>query len=218
MADKLAVWKQALVHLGSATITTLADAVPAVNVFNTAWPGVVEGAFSDGDWNFAKKTIEMSASVLGTASPGYSFVYDYPDDYQRTIAVAPSSRFDAPFNSYIDEGGYLHSNVSPLFLRFISSTNASDANVTRWPVSFWRYVAVSLAFETSERITQSSGLRDRLEKRLAVTLSKAKSVDAMNEQGKAISDGSWLRSRGSDRGIGVPSVIPGGVVLTEGDI
>lgn len=220
MADKLAVWKQALIHLGSAPINTLTDAVVSVNVFNNAWPGVVEEAFSAGDWNFAKATVELVASVSGVASPGHAYVYDYPASYMRTVAVSPDTRFLTPFNSFLDEGSLLHSNTTPIYIRYISNVNMDDANIGTWPTMFWRYVAVKLAYETCERITQSTTREAVLNKLLTKALRRAKSVDARNEPGKEIPQGSWLRARrGDDRqGGDFSSVVGGEIILSEGDV
>lgn len=219
MATKLQVWKQALVHLGQATITTLTDDVEARYVFDTAWEGVVEEAFCDGDWNAFKKSAALVASVSGTAAPGWTYVWDYPSDYLRTIAVSPYGGFRDPFREYVDEGGYLHTNTTPIYLRYIS--DALIANVEAWPTMFWRYVAMKLAYETCDRITNGATTQDRLQARLQKALRQAKSVDARNENNKVIYTGSWARSRLSGGGLGSTqggTLVGGEITFDEGDV
>lgn len=193
MATKLIVWKQALIHLGKDTIVTLTDDVEARYVFDGAWDGVVEEAFNEGDWNFAKRSASLVASSTGTAAPGWQYVWDYPDDYYRTLAVSPYAGFKQKFYDFLDEGGFLHSNTTPIYLRYIS--NALIDNVEDWPTMFWRYVAMKLAFETCDRITNGSTKQADLEKRLGKSLRQAKSVDARNENNKRIDTGSWMQAR-----------------------
>lgn len=219
MATKLSVWKQALIHLGQATITTLTDDVEARYVFDTAWDGVVEEAFNDGDWNFAKKSASLGASSTGTVAPGWTYVWDYPPDYLRTIAVSNYAGFRDPFREYLDEGGFLHTNTTPVYLRYISDDKVD--NVEDWPTMFWRYVAMKLAYETCDRITNGATTQDRLEVRLQKALRKAKSVDARNENNKVTHPGSWLRARVSGAGIGEVdggTLVGGEITFGEGDV
>lgn len=220
MADKLGVWNQALIHLEAAPIATLTDQVTAVNVFGNAWTGVVEEAFNEGDWNFAKKSATLVESGTGSASVGYSYVYDYPDDYLRTVTVSLTTSFNDPYTGYIDEGGYLHTNFGPVYLRYIRNDLVDDADVGEWPTMFWRYVAAKLAYETCGRLTQGTSLKAELSKVADKALRKAKSVDARQERNKPRNEGSWMRARhggarhGDDTSISVIGAIP----LLDGDI
>lgn len=220
MAEKLDIYKQALLHLGQETITALTDDVESVHVFDAAWDGVVEDAFCSGDWNFAKASAQLSESSTGTAAAGYRYVFDYPDDYTRTIAVSPYEGFREPFYDYVDEGGYLSANADTIWLRYISDTKQADP--TTWPTMFWRYVAMSLAYETCDKLTNGVTKQADLEKRLDKALRKARSVDARNENNKRLATGSWMRARrgygagGSDFSIGV--TVGGEITLGEGDV
>lgn len=220
MADKLQVWKQALVHLEKATIITLTDDVEAVNVFTNAWPGVVEEAFNAGDWNFAKVSAALTRNVVETAAVGWSYVFDYPDDWMRTVAVNNSPNFRSPFYDYVDEGGFLHANTEVLYLRYISNAKMTDALVSSWPTMFWRFVALKLAFDTCGRLTSGDTLEQKLEKRLDKALRQAKSVDARNENNKVLAPGSWLRARHGFNGCGSSNTytVGGEITFEEGDV
>lgn len=222
MADKLQVWKQALVHLEKATITTLTDDVEAVYTFGSAWAGVVEEAFNSGDWNFAKKTAALDLNDAVTPSAGWQYAFDYPNDWMRTIAVNGAPEFRTPFRDYLDEGGYMHANLETLYLRYISSARSADDQISHWPTMFWRYVALKLAFDTCGRLTSGDTLEQKIEKRMMLALRQAKSVDARNENNKVIAPGSWLRAR-TGGGLGgrsgdVGSIVGGEITLQEGDV
>lgn len=224
MATKLQVWKQALVHLEKETIANTTDTeVTAVNVFTNAWEGVVEEAFNEGDWNIFKVSAALALNAIVTPSSGWSYVFDYPADYLRTVTVSSSPVFHNAYMDFADEGGYLHANTDTLYIRYISNlkmTAAEEADDLGWPTMFWRYVALKLAFETCGRLTSSSGLRDRLEKQVEKALRKAKSVDARNENNKRLGAGSWMRARGGWAGFGgcITTTIGGEIVPEEGDV
>lgn len=220
MATKLQVWKQALVHLEKETIADTVDTeVTAVNVFTNAWDGVVEEAFNEGDWNIFKVSAALALNLVVTPSSGWTYVFDYPDDYLRTVTVSTSPFFHNVHMHFADEGGYLHANTDTLYLRYIS--NAMMDDLDKWPTMFWRYVALKLAFETCGRLTGGTGLRDRLEKQVDRALRKAKSVDARNENNKQLGPGSWLRARGGF-GVGgcggIITTIGGEITFEEGDV
>lgn len=223
MASKLQIWKAALVHLEKETIADTTDVeVTAVNVFNNAWDTVVEEAFNEGDWNIFKKTVALVVNGSETAALGWTFVWDYPDDYMRTVAVSniPSFNHEQPFIDYVDQGGFLHSNTNPLYLRYISSDQVDD--LTKWPTMFCSYVALKLAERTCGRLTGGTGLGDRLMKKCEKALRQAKSVDARNENNKRLPTGSWLRARVGGYGTGNDglgnTIVGGEITFDEGDV
>ncbi|RVL87582.1 hypothetical protein CN140_01215 [Sinorhizobium meliloti] len=220
MADKLQVWKQALVHLQKETISTLTDDVPAVYTFGAAWDGVVEEAFNAGDWNFAKLSVALSLNNTETSAVGWSYVFNYPADWMRTVAINSSPEFRTRFYDYVDEDGFLHANTNVLYLRYISRAKMTD--VASWPSMFWRYVAAKLAYDTCGRLTSGDTLEDKLEKRTEKALRQAKSVDARNENNKVLNPGSWLLSRyggygpcGRNDG---GTLVGGEITFQEGDV
>jgi hypothetical protein len=222
MADKLAVWNQALVHLEVHALTSLTDDAEARYVFDQAWDGVVEEAFDDGDWNFAKATVALSESSSGTAALGWTYVFDYPSDHQRTIALSDRTPFnlDDQFWDYLDEGGYIHADTPTLYMRYISNAKQATAEISTWPTFFWRYVAMKLAYEACGKITGGQTDKEMLEKRLMKALRKAKSVDARNEPNKRVPTGTWIKARrgGYGRGRDGGTLVGGEITLGEGDV
>lgn len=221
MATKLQIWKQALVHLEKATISALTDDVEAVNVFTNAWAGSVEEAFNSGDWNFAKTSVALSANDALTPSIGWNYAFSYPETWLRTVAINDRADFSTRFYDYADEGGQLSANTSTLYLRYISSANMADANISTWPTMFWRYVALLLAYDTCGKLTSGDTLEEKIRRRLEIARNKAKSIDARNENNKVLGTGSWLASRygaGTGRGRNGGTLVGGEITFSEGDV
>ena len=224
MANKLEVWNQALVHLEKEALASLTSQTEARYVFEKAWPGVVEEAFNEGDWNFAKVSAALVLNNVETAATGWTYVFDYPSDYLRTLTVSNVPDFQQAFVDYIDQGGFLHANQNVMYLRYISNAKmaaaTADADLA-WPTLFWRYVALKLAYETCGKLTGGSTLRDSLERRKEKALRQAKSIDARNENNKIDRPGSWLRARRGFGGYGNRlgnTVIGGEIVPGEGEV
>lgn len=217
MATKLDVYKQAELHIGKSTITALTDDVEARYKFDQAWTGVVEEAFMEGDWNFAKKTSSLSASG-SVPVEGWTYAFDLPDDYLRTVAVTPYALWRGGFYDYVDQGGLICANTDSLSLTYIS--DAKVELVDTWPTMFWRMVAMKLAYETCEALTNGATKQEDLDRRLKVAVRKAKNIDARNEGNQQLGPGSWLRARGG-WGTGHNSIhVTGGaeIVPEEGDV
>ena len=222
MASRLQIYQQATIHLGESRVNTIVDDTETRRVLDDAWNGVLAEAFLSGDWNFAKANQLLVADATVSPARGYAFAYDYPSDYLRTTAVSPDANFVEPFNDYVDIGEHLHSDQSVIFLEYIRSDLRDDDNVDEWPDYFWRYVAYLLAFEVCERLTQSSGKSDELFRRTRRSLSQAKSIDGINEQGRSIRNSEWLRAqRGSyarNNRQRNTLTLPGQITLGEGDV
>lgn len=222
MPDKLALYQRAEKFLGNDTISALTDEVESRHVFDSFFDDVVETCFLEGDWNDFKSSVELVENTSQTPALGNDYVYDYPSDYFRTIAVSSYAGFDEPFYDFLDEGGFLSSNTSPLYIRYIS--NSMVDSVDSWRREFWTFVAVSLALASCEKLTGSESKEQRLEKKRKELLTKARSVDARNENNKTTPAGNWLRARrgaypgrngyNSHAGSGVD----GEIVLGEGDV
>ncbi len=220
MATKLDVYRQALIHLGKATIQSLTDDVPARYTFDLAWRGVVEEALNEGDWNFAKAIANLTPNYLLTPVEGWQYSYDYPADYLRTLFLANSPYAFSASWDFRDLGGHFYANVDQVYLHYISS--AVIDNVEVWPTMFWRYVAMKLAFETNDRLTEGSSKSEALFQRMKKALRQAKSVDARNENNQELSRGSWLRARRGGYGYGgrgnYIGIAPGTIQFEEGDV
>lgn len=218
MVTKLDVYKQAELHIGKGTITTLSDDVEARYKFDQAWLGVVEEAFNEGDWNFAKQTASLTATA-DVPIDGWSYSFDYPSNYLRTLSVGPYARWTGPFYDYVDQAGNLYANTDGLVIQFIRKDLINTVEV--WPTMFWRYVALKLAYETCEALTNGSTKQEDLEARMKKALAKAKSVDARNENNKRLPAGSWIRSRGGWGNLGnggIATTLGGEIVPEEGDV
>jgi hypothetical protein len=204
MATKLAIYNEALRAIGDLRLSSLTDDVEARYVLDDAWGDCVEFVFTEGLWNFATKTVVINADPGGAPIPGFTFRFDKPAAWLRTIVVSPNSLFtdEAVFR---DEGNKLYANFDVLYLRYISSEYSGEENVPNWPPAFARLIACCLAKECAERLSGSSSKGEVLAAEYSRALASAKNKDALDQAKIFLGPGSWVRSmRGSsltrDRG------------------
>ena len=81
-----------------------------------------------------------------------------------------------------DEGQYWFSIFETLFVRYISADFAQDANIQFYPHEFTEFVALALARDSAERLTQSNTMHEKLIALADRQLRKAKSNNARNEK------------------------------------
>lgn len=204
MATKLSLYNEALRAIGDLRLVSLTEEVEARYVLDDAWEDCVELVFTEGLWNFATKTEVITADLGQTPIPGFSFVFNKPLYWLRTITVSPTSLFTDEA-VYRDEGNRIYANWDTLYIRFISSEKAVDEQVENWPPAFAGVVSACLAKECGERLSGSGEKAEGLAAEYKDALATAKNKDALDQSKVVFRPGSWVRSmRGSsmirDRG------------------
>ena len=204
MATKLSIYNEALRAIGDLRLASLTEDVEARYVLDDAWTDCVEFVFTEGLWNFATKTEKITADPGGVPIPGFTFRFDKPLSWIRTITVSNNSLFteEAVFR---DEGNKIYANFDELYIRFISSEYSAEEYVESWPPAFSKVIAACLAMECAERLSGSSSKADALAGQYRSFLASAKNKDALDQSKIIFRPGSWVRSmRGSsmirDRG------------------
>lgn len=204
MPSKLGLFNDALRAIGDLRLSSLTEDVEARYVLDDAWEDCVEFVFTEGLWNFATKTEVISADTGQPAIPGFTFTFDKPLYWLRTITVSPNSLFTEEA-VYRDEGNKIYANWDTLYIRYISREKAVDEQVENWPPTFAKAVAACLAKECAERLSGSGGKGEALAAEYKEVLASAKNKDALDQSKVIFRPGSWVRSmRGSsmirDRG------------------
>lgn len=204
MATKLSIFNEALGAIGDLRLSSLTEDTEARYVLDDAWQDCVEFVFTEGYWNFATKTEVITADLGQIPIPGFSFVFNKPLYWLRTITVSNTSLFDDESN-YRDENNRIYSNFDTLYIKFISSERAVDSEVENWPPTFAKLIAACLAKECAERLSGSGAKAETLAADYSAILASAKNKDALDQSKIVFRPGSWARAmRGSrlnrDRG------------------
>lgn len=227
MATKLDIYNRALLHLGEGRLETLTDDVEARYVLEAAFPTVALDALSRGDFNFAIKRVEVEQSSTTEAIPGYEFAYDHPTDWLRTIAYSALADFrDIFFNEsdldLVDQMGAWHTNLSQLYVEYISTDAVADSFIPNYPPSYVEFVAALLARQICERLTQGTTKIQYLDQVvIKQTLLKAKSNDARNLKQGTLRPGVWsraLRGGGVQRTSSIGTIVGGQISTRQEDL
>lgn len=201
MVTKLQLFNDALTEIGHRQVSDTGETVESARVIVTIYDQVVAECLAAGSWNFAMETIQADYDTGVSPSFGYTKVFAKPSDWVRTIGVSEDQYFAFPLIHYYDDANYWSAENSPIYVRYVSDDTGLGLELTRWPATFSRYVAMELAARVSYRLTQNSSLRDDLNKRRDMARKKALAIDALNEpQPKFPPPGGWTQARGGRTG------------------
>lgn len=200
MPSKLSLYNGALRELGEGKLASLSENREPRRVLDSMWDAdAVKTCLAAGQWNFATNSIELSYSPSVTPAFGYTYAFDKPENWVRTVGMCSDERFTSPLLHYQDEGAYWYADLDPIYVRYVDSGTSFGLDYSKWPANFTRYVETWLAARICMALTQNQGKRDGLEQLAEVWLVKAKSTDAMDEATKFMPTGTWTRAR-TDRG------------------
>lgn len=194
--SKLTLYNGANRLLGERRLASLTEDRPSRRYLDAAWDdGVVDAALEQGFWNFATRTIEISASTSIAPSFGYRHAFEKPDDYIKLGAICTDEFFKSTLHDYTDESGYWFANEDVLYVQYISNDALYGLNYALWPQTFKKLVQAMLADEVKDLVTGNDMKYQVIKKALKDARVDARSKDAMNGPTKFSPTGSWVSAR-----------------------
>ena len=195
MAAKLALYNCALSLIGEAEISTLEENVEARRVLDRKYDDAWRYCLEQGMWNFAIRAIEANDVASVTPTFGYQYAFTKPNDWLRTTGVWSDVRESDPLTDYAFEQGYFYANLTPIYIRYVSSDPQYGMDLGKWPLTFQRYVEAHLASEICERLSNNASKHEALLKLQAMRRREAENKNAMDNPARFPPMGSWARSR-----------------------
>lgn len=196
MADKLAIYREALRHLGvNARLTGLTEVRSERYALDDAWEPAVEYLLAKGLWNFAMRSVELSADEDAEPLFGYSYAFSKPDDWVRTASISDQGADMDGFEDYSDEPGYWYANVDTLYVSYVSNDDEYGWNVASWRQPFAKALAAYLAFDCGLPVAADRGTRKDMFQIYTRLLKEAKTLDAVDERVRREPPGRLVRAR-----------------------
>jgi hypothetical protein len=205
VATKLSLYKGALRFAEDRTITALTDDVEQRYVLDEIWDSdFIDEVLEMGLWKFAFRTITIDADSGYTDPLGSGWQrFTKPDDWVKVAQVSTDPGFTEPCLDYQDEGNYIYSYSTTLYMRYVSNGASYGSDYSLWPPSFENYVEAQLGYDALPRLKGPNTL-DPKKKELRDLLIRAKSECAMRDPTKFPPETAWNRSRRGYRGMRSP--------------
>ena len=106
MATQLAVYQEALEHLGERPLASLSEDREPRRALDAAWDTTLTYCLEQGFWNWAMRSVEIEPEPAIEPAFGYQAAFSKPTDWLRTYVVSANDTFDPPLPDFIDENGY----------------------------------------------------------------------------------------------------------------
>jgi len=205
MPTRLSIYNGALSILGERRLASLTDDVePRYQLDEVYDNEFIDRLLQMGQWNFAGRTIELLASPSVTPPFGYTFGFEKPEDFIRTMGVWYDEFQTNPITRYADEGAFWYCDQEVIYVQFVSNDIEFGKDLSLWPHNFTEMAEHYMAVKVAPRLTGLDFDSDKLYALWKAALREAKAVDAMESPAKFQPSGSWARSRrggsGGDRG------------------
>lgn len=197
-ASQAEVVNRALTKLGAGRITSITDNNNRAIVMNSLWETVRKAELARRRWGFSIKRDSLAA-LAGTPAWGYAKAYQFPADYLSLVQVNDFF-VDPNFMDYVNqdnaawvvEGTQILTDFSaPLKVRYVRDVT----DVSSWHPLFVEAVAMKLAYEAAEELTQSSSKQQAALDAYNTALREGVRVAAIELAPRSQADGSWMLGR-----------------------
>lgn len=178
----------ALQHLGERPIQTLTEDSKPARAMRATMPLARQKLLRDHSFNFSRKDVELQRLSDAPLSR-YSFGYQLPNDYIRTIALNPD-RDGFQRDSYVIEDGALLTDAESATLLYVRDV----IEVTKYDAAFVEAFSYKLAIMTCKTITGSDEKVEKLTRDfVSLSLPSASADDATD--GRPEQPWHWRDSR-----------------------
>lgn len=187
MATVIEIVNQALSAVGDEPIVGLNDASKRARLCVLHYETARRRALRLHTWTSVTKRALVGKDAAAPAW-GFSNRYEMPNDFLRLAFIRDQSD-NTPYEVV---GNFVETDLSsPLAVKYVWD----DPDVTRYDPILTTVVALSLALDLVEPLTQSNTKKEKIETALTFWLGKAANVNGSERRPGKVKDTSWLVAR-----------------------
>jgi hypothetical protein len=183
----------ALTKLGQDRVTSISDDVEQARVMRSLWDMTRDAVLASYPWKFAIVSAELPALADAPTASDWTLQYELPETCLRLVQVGNSSAFySRSTETFSLQGGLiLTDEPAPLRVRYVSRVES----VGLWPVLFGRAVAMQLACDAAEKLTNSSAKYENCLQAFVIAIREARRQNAIERPPQGVDDSDWLSAR-----------------------
>lgn len=197
-AVQMDIVNSALHRIGAKKLTALTDNTESARVMTVEWPLARDRLLRRYRWSFAMNRVQLAADA-SAPDWGFSYRYQLPADFIRLdlvndifVGLDMSDYRNSDMGEYSLEGRYLLTDIgAPLKIRYIKQVT----DVGLYDASFSPTLALQLALDACERITQSTTKKESIRADLREAVVEAVRAGAIEKPPQPIPDDSWIFGR-----------------------
>lgn len=204
-ATQLSIYNRALRWVEERKLLSLSENREPLRYLNDEYEDAVVYCLQQGNWKHAMRLVEANAEVNQAPNFGFEYAFIKPDDWVATYQVADNESFNPLIRNLEDMNNYWYSDITPIYVKYISSDARFGWNTALWRAGFKEYLGAYLAQLIVPRIKQAEDKIDRIDKAVKRLKADALAKDAFSDPPGQIPPGTWVMSR-APRG----SILPTG--------
>lgn len=183
-ATETSIANSALSKLGSARIISLNDDTREALLLKEQYPKIRDELLRSHPWNFAIKRV-LLAPLTTTPAFGFSKMFQVPVDCLRVLTT------DCPPESWEREGDKIVSDLDSIGIKYVARIVTPGS----FDACFCEVLATLLAADVCFALTQSTSLKDSLDKQAEKKLRTSRSFDGQEGGPTRTYAREWLNSR-----------------------
>lgn len=179
------ICNSALQRVGAASILSISDNSPEARACAIAYDSNRRDELRKHSWNFSIKRAVLAPDTTAPAFD-YDYAFTLPSDCLRVLRPATANL------DWLIEGRKILTNDSNvLYLRYIADID----DVAQFDPSFYNVVAVALAVDICEKLTQSNTKKQMLTQEYKDAVAAARKVDSFESGPEDAADDTWWLAR-----------------------
>ena len=205
--SKLALYNKALGYLEERKLASLAENRESRRAMDDEYDDNNLYCVSQGNWNHAIRMVELDAELTQVPNFGPAYAFKKPSDWNHTFQVSDNESFDPLLRNFQDQNGYWFTDITPIYVKYVSNDVNYGLNLGLWTPAYVEYVSCRLAFKVCPRLKQSMDKIKSLKAELKSVKAEAVSTDSQDNPPGKPPYGTWVMSRaprGSILPIGSP--------------
>lgn len=200
MSTDVEVCRNALLHLGENSISSLSDGTNAANTCASMYPPFRLGVFAAHPWNFARTRVQLMRLVESPVNE-WTYQFQIPPNVARPEAVYNSTAAGARGLRYGWErvGNVIQTDFTVLVLKYIAEKDEGQ-----WPGTFQVFMEYALAAHICMGITGKKSLADQMhaiaygpasDEGRGGWFARAAQADSASDLGDVVDDYSLINAR-----------------------
>lgn len=177
------ICNNALVRIGSKTITSLTDGDKTANACNLIYSQARDALLRQHLWNFAIERTQLASSETAPAF-GFSYSFPLPSDFIRVQSIEGSPQYKIEGTNLLTD----HNEIKLIYVKKVT-------DVAKFEPLFTEALILLLAIRLTYTLIGSNGRENALKDELNKILFQAKQVDGQDDTPDSLDASTFLESK-----------------------
>lgn len=198
---KLKLYRNAIRNCEQTPISDLTENVESRRRCDDFYDDVLVWILEQQFWLSSMRTVQIDVNAAVTPAFGYDYAHDKPADFVRRETIASDEFLQYPLDehqggaAYRIEGDYIWSNVTPIYMRYVSNDAAYGLDLTKWTDGMAEAFGYELGARVCPFLTGSTDKAEELHEKAVEKAGRAGTFDSLQQTTGRLREGNWTGRR-----------------------